>query len=135
MNKPIYAQVPQLPADLPDAVRVADPPAKPKRDNRWKKGLPRGTTKAQYDAMQARGAALAPALPAPSSCAGCGQVVAPLSLEMLRELIRVARDRLAEHPEGGRTDVLYFAARVDGYCSLTCWRHHAPEAIVEPTRR
>jgi predicted AAA+ superfamily ATPase len=58
------------------------------------------------------------------ACPGCSKQTAPISLELLHGLLRVARDRLLE--EGSATfDVLYLAARGEGYCSLTCWRVNA----------
>ncbi len=128
MNKPIYATVPALPADIPNALSVEEPkkpgwpkgrPRGPQREQNWKKGLPRGTTRAEYDAMQAAAAAVEPERPA---CVGCARPTAPLSPEVMAELLRVARDRLSEQPEGGAADILYLAARVDGFCSLACWR-------------
>jgi hypothetical protein len=52
-------------------------------------------------------------------CPGCKQPTVPISFEVVKELVKIARDR---GPEGAEHDLLYLAARLDGYCSLTCWR-------------
>jgi hypothetical protein len=56
-------------------------------------------------------------------CPCCARTAAPIGLELLRELVRSARDRLLDDESNeAKHDLLYLAARLDGYCSLTCWR-------------
>jgi hypothetical protein len=95
----------------------------------WPKGKPRGKPKAAPVDTFDRGA-LRTEEPSASACPGCGkEAVTALDLGMVRELVRSARDRLdGASPElrahSSEADVLYLAARLDGYCSLTCWRDH-----------
>ncbi len=128
MSKPIYGHV--LPADVPNAVRVDDapqaPPAKPKHDPSWRKGLPRTTKKS--DVFGPAGPGGSPVLR--PCCVGCTKALTPLDLPMIAELVRVARDRMSEAGGDGRTDVLFLAARLDGYCSLGCWRLNADQKLV-----
>ena len=61
------------------------------------------------------------------TCAVCGVTVSPLTLDLVRELVRAARDRVQEvhvesAPQSAVTDTLYLAARFDGLCSIGCWR-------------
>ena len=160
-NRPIYGHVPgALPPETPESVveTTAEPELRPAHDPRWKKGYPRGTKKA--DVMLPDGT-IPPPPPLPKSsrppppkgkakapprafervhgrCIGCNKEVAAASLDMVGELVRIARDRLADGSDG-RTDLLYLAARLDGCCSVGCWREHvASDAEVRalfPERR
>lgn len=111
IGRPIAGYVPSLPA-LPNGVAVGPPEPEPKKPG-WPKGKPR---KLPPEPPPARVAV-------EGACNGCGKAVAPLDLPMIAELARIARDRMSEAGGDGRTDLLYLAARVDGYCSLGCWRH------------
>lgn len=64
-----------------------------------------------------------PRTPKPG-CTGCGVLVTAISEEMVVELIRLARDRYLSDQTPPTTDMLYLAARLDGYCSAACWRHY-----------
>jgi hypothetical protein len=144
---PIYGHV------LP-ALDAGEPQLRKATDRAWKKGYPRGTKKA--DVMLPDGT-IPPPPPMPKSsrpppprgkprtfertsgrCIGCNKEVAAASLEMVGELVRIARDRLVDGGDG-RTDLLYLAARLDGCCSVGCWREHvATEGDVRalfPDRR
>lgn len=70
-------------------------------------------------------------VPGPKSgqCEVCGGALAAMSLELVQELVRAARDRLLEQVDKpelqaaiAQSDTLYLAARLDGLCSLGCWR-------------
>lgn len=133
MSKPIFGHVPNaiLPPALPDAVRVEPEPApRNAKSPNWRKGLPRNTKKSDVFGPDGQPRAIPKPPPVPSAplvCQGCSKAVAPLQLDMIAELVRIARDRMAETESDGRTDVLFLAARVDGYCSLSCWRMHAEQ--------
>jgi hypothetical protein len=65
--------------------------------------------------------------PQPPACRLCGEDTTLLSPELTREMLRSARDQLVDfEPEvRGRlaeSSLLYVAARLDGFCSLACWR-------------
>lgn len=60
----------------------------------------------------------------PFRCQGCARTLAPFTLELADELVRVARDRMLETQQQPMVDMLYLAARIDGYCSIGCWGHH-----------
>lgn len=60
-------------------------------------------------------------------CPTCGIETPGLSMELVRELVRSARDRAGALPEAARgaiaeVDLSYLAARLDGYCALSCWQ-------------
>lgn len=147
MNKPIYGHVPGAlppPPALPNGVRLEEEvPMEEELGRDWAKGLPRGTKKADVIAgvvtppseppKRKPGRPPAkPAAPPPGACIGCAKALPPLSLEMMGELLRVARDRLAHTDTDGRTDLLYLAARVEGCCSVACWTANvAPESLVQ----
>lgn len=60
----------------------------------------------------------------PAKCRGCELPISVITVELITEHVRAARDRASEaaSPKGAETDLLYLAARLDGYCSLGCWR-------------
>ena len=62
--------------------------------------------------------------PSPYHCQGCARTLTPFTLELADELVRVARDRMLETLQPPTVDVLYLAARLDGYCSIGCWGQH-----------
>lgn len=95
--------------------------APPTRTSGRKRGTP---NKAKPDPFDVEAQRKPPALPA---CRLCGDDTTLLSPEMTRELLRSSRDRLADvEPElRGKLaegDLLYVTARLDGFCSLGCWR-------------
>lgn len=61
---------------------------------------------------------------APPHCGGCARGLQPVTLDLADELIRVARDRMLELGQPPTIDILFLAARLDGYCSIGCWRQH-----------
>jgi hypothetical protein len=62
--------------------------------------------------------------PSAFHCQGCARALQPFSLDLADELIRVARDRMLETREPPTVDILFLASRLDGYCSIGCWRQH-----------
>ena len=108
MTNPIYAHVPSEPPPGPtDAPPRKKPGPKPK--NALQFPPPPGTP------------------PPPRSgfhCQGCARALQPFTIELADELIRVARDRMLETQQQPTVDVLFLAARLDGYCSIGCWGHH-----------
>lgn len=63
----------------------------------------------------------------PGHCPGCKREAASVSFELCKELIMSARDRQLEteaeqRGKAAELDLLYLAARLDGFCSLKCWR-------------
>lgn len=65
--------------------------------------------------------------PPPPVCPLCANEATLLSPEMTRELLRSSRDRLSDVSSEMRgviaeSDLLYVTARLDGFCSLGCWR-------------
>lgn len=154
-NKIIYGHVPgapMLPPSLPEGLRVDEdediaetpkPRKGPKkrstdaqsRDQSWRKGYPRNTRK--QDIIEGRAVPLSSAPPAMAEapnlgfCLGCKAHLMTMSMPLLRELVRVARERIAvDEGAGARTDILFLAARLDGYCSLGCWKDRAPKAML-----
>lgn len=103
--------------DAPIVGYVEPPPAKKKPGPRkgWKK--------------RTEAAALSPARP--GACVGCGADSAGVGLDMVRELVRLARDQASEEAKLAKPTLLYLSARLDGFCSLACWRLHAPEELVD----
>lgn len=127
--KPLYGHVPSqiLPPALPSGDGEAEPVVVKKTG--WPKGKPRGPrTKPPPPVMVPP-----PRAPAAGECAGCRKAVGALDVELVSELVRIARDRLIEAGDDVRTDILYLAARVDGYCSIGCWKHHG--ATEEQTQK
>lgn len=62
-------------------------------------------------------------------CAGCARGLPPVTLELADELIRMARDRMLELLHPPTIDILFLAARLDGYCSIGCWRQHGATEV------
>lgn len=65
--------------------------------------------------------------PEPGHCPECQQPSTPLSFELCKELVKSSRDRQTEteaeqRGKAAEVDLLYLAARFDGFCSLVCWR-------------
>ena len=105
VSPPIHGFVP---SDPPSSTNV--PPTK---RTGWPKGKPRGPRpKVGLVALPKDGE---------PACRLCGRAIAPLTLPVVEELLRIARDRINEGVST-ETDVLYLAARADSYCGLTCWR-------------
>ncbi len=111
MDTPIHGYVPP-PTDPP-------PPEEPKRRTGWPKGKPRGPKKNALVALPPP-----PRAPVPAACKGCSRALTPLTLDVMQELLRVARDRLLDDGNANY-EVLYLAARVDGFCGAPCWKMHA----------
>lgn len=148
----IYGTVPgtTILPPLPEGIRVDEEPVGPETttpkkakkrpgpkpkdpDRAWRTGYPPGTKKEDIASGRAVPSSNRPpplAGVAAERCVGCKQPVATVTLSMMQELLRVARDRLAHEAGDGRTDLLYLAARMDGYCSLGCWMEHGPEGLV-----
>lgn len=155
---PIYGYVPGaplLPSPLPEGIRVSEdeqieeepaeeaprrgkrpkraPESQSSRDQSWRKGYPRNTTRQEI--LEGRAVPLSNRPPAMlggnvERCPVCKIELSVLTLQMVREMTRGARDRLAYGGAHGQTDLLYLAARMDGYCSLGCWQERAPKALV-----
>lgn len=108
---PVYGYVPPTSGSEPPAAPTDAPP-------RRKPGRP------------PRNALQFPTPPPPASkpsafhCLGCARALQPFSLELADELVRVARDRMLETGQAPVVDVLFLASRLDGYCSLGCWKEH-----------
>jgi hypothetical protein len=121
---PIYGRV------LPNALHMQAPPPPeepppPRRGGR-KKGAPNkpkvtdevdlmDLTEALREMTEAR------------KCHGCQRQMTPMTWDLTRELVRSSRDRMADSDPETRgklaeTDLLYLGARLDGYCSLSCYR-------------
>lgn len=65
---------------------------------------------------------------APGQCPSCQSATTAIGFDLCRELVKSARDRQAEteaeqRGKAAELDLLYLAARLDGFCSLKCWRH------------
>lgn len=62
-------------------------------------------------------------------CAGCARGLQPMTLDLADELVRMARDRMLELLHPPTVDILFLAARLDGYCSIGCWRKHGANEV------
>lgn len=124
MSEEIEGFVPlALPANAAPAPKDKKKPGPPKG---WRK-RPDPSDPTQF-ARKSGAPAQDPALP---RCPVCDRLVTPLSLEMVRELVQAATDRLDVLGEQGAqvavSDVRYLAARLTGFCSLMCSQKRAAE--------
>jgi hypothetical protein len=114
-----------VPLPEPDAE-----PTAPKRTG-WPKGKPRGprprNALVRLDASDPTlGPPPPPPAPRPGACPVCERVATALTLDMVRELVQAAQDRLEVLGDRGAevavSDVRYLSARLEGLCSLACWQ-------------
>lgn len=106
----------------PIYAKVGDLPVKAKRGP--KPGQGKGGYWAQKRNKDKADEAAALAAPAPGKCRGCEVAIPAMTVDLITEHVRSSRDRITEaaSPKGAETDLLFLAARLDGYCSLGCWR-------------
>jgi hypothetical protein len=118
---PIYGYVPPPP----------EPAVEPRRRGRLPgtKNKPRPAPVDTFDADALKSETVSEPYPSPEACPGCGKETLPVGLPVVRELVNAARDHLdGASPELkahlAESSVLQLAARLDGFCSLVCWRDH-----------
>ena len=126
ISKPPAVTDPDHDGAIQAFVPLPDERRKPGRKPGWKKP-PAESTEQQLAKQEPT--ARAELIAMRTTCPGCSHDTTGLDLAVTRELVRSSRDRLDGAPQEVRahiaeTDMLYLAARLDGYCSLSCWKDH-----------
>jgi hypothetical protein len=124
-SPPIYGRVlPPVPQHVHSGPPPIDEPLTGRRGGR-QKGTKNKAKVAPLDEFNLEAIRKEPI--GPTSCQGCQREITPMTWDLTKELVRSSRDRMTDsEPETrgklAETDLQYLGARLDGYCSLSCYR-------------